>query len=171
MVINERREQFRIETHLTLSWSLVSAETEERDKLATINAELHSAIEELALFDDQAAKVARLLNRKIAAIHAALTNDDTDGRWLPVNLSASGISFDVDSAIDRPNTLLLTLTLPDSGELVSLKADVIECAPQRSDVARYRVRCAFLTGQEAASDQILAFINRSQLTNFAAQKQ
>lgn len=159
------RDYFRIDTEVHLAWTKVSSGDDSQSKLGEIDQQLQAALSYLQLRDADGARVLALLSRKVDAIYAELNGSSSSAKWLPVNISGSGIAFPLTEALAADTALAISLELPDTGVTVRVKATVISCAPVERG---FSCRCRFDEDQEVVTDQIVAFVNREQMAQLSA---
>ncbi len=148
--MSERRRYFRIDDTVGLNYKVIDA-TEARhleQALKTgqrrssdmvqlfhgLEVQVGLAVEELRSTAPQSAAVAELLNEKINILGRLMIDARLKKQGGPrgVNLSACGLAFDQDEAIDSGTLLELQLTLFPSYTFIVLIGEVVDC-PENED--------------------------------------
>ena len=161
------RDYFRINTELQLAWALVSGDCSGETALGSIDTQLQAAITHLQMRDAEGAKVLALLSQKIDAIYSELSGSGSGRHLTKVNISGSGIAFDIDQEVEEGALVSLALEIPDIHVTVRLKAHVVGCLRKSSGIGQWRLRCRYDEGQDTATDQIVAYVNRVQMADLS----
>ncbi len=174
--MRERRGYFRICDDIALTYQVVDEETylEERNKesnartnsfnikakftamersLRPVMARLKERSEDLAFYLEA-------VNDKLDMLAEVLFRSDGEAGNLPtqkVNLSAGGISFEVQEPLERGKLLKLRLLLPPTSVGIETFARVVYCREERtpeSEPFPYRVGVEFMHMRDEDSDLI-----------------
>ena len=161
------RDYFRINTEMQVAWALITGDCSGESPLGAIDTQLQSAITNLKMRDAEGARVLGLLSQKIDAIYSELSGSGSGRHQMKVNISGSGIAFDIDQEVEEGARVSLALELPDIQITVRLKAHVVGCLRRSSGSGLWRLRCRYESGQDMATEQIVAFVNRLQLADLS----
>ncbi|WP_435686536.1 hypothetical protein [Sedimenticola selenatireducens] len=182
---NERRQFFRIDDSLSLSYRQVSSDRlaasiecleNEIDSdftvvssLAAVSQEMMGTLNKIESSRPEIAAYLKSLNRKIDILGRALMAQTTELLKQPaqaVNLSATGISFQVTEFIQPGSTLELKLLLTPSYAGILSFVEVIGCDPAAPEPEEpdpgYNLRTAFVHIRERDRDVLIQHVIQRQ---------
>ena len=185
----ERRQFFRIDDYVRLSYSLVSdlrglpgeaidTPRQTRDEMQKdLEAEFNNTLNALWRDYPLAAKALSQLNRKLDLIGAATSGDLEDStvgeRPTRVNISGSGIAFSSDSMFPAGQLLDLDIVLLPSESPLRIMARVVDAAvipgADETDARPYLVRAEFALRDSAAQETLISHIVQRQQAQRAEQ--
>lgn len=182
---NERRQFFRIDDSLSLSYRQVSSDRlaasiecleNEIDSdftvvssLAAVSQEMMGTLNKIESSRPEIAAYLKSLDRKIDILGRALMAQTTEllkQPAQPVNLSATGISFQVSEFIQPGSTLELKLLLTPSYAGILSFVEVIGCDPAVPEPGEpdpgYNLRTAFVHIRERDRDVLIQHVIQRQ---------
>ncbi|WP_321527620.1 hypothetical protein [Sedimenticola selenatireducens] len=182
---NERRQFFRIDDSLSLSYRQVSSDRlaasiecleNEIDSdftvvssLAAVSQEMMGTLNKIESSRPEIAAYLKSLDRKIDILGRALMAQTTELLKQPaqaVNLSATGISFQVSEFIQPGSTLELKLLLTPSYAGILSFVEVIGCDPAAPEPEEpdpgYNLRTAFVHIRERDRDVLIQHVIQRQ---------
>ncbi|AKH19099.1 hypothetical protein AAY24_00650 [Sedimenticola thiotaurini] len=180
---NERRQFFRIDDSLSLSYRQIpadqlagSVESLETgvdsdftvvSSLAAVSQEMAGTLNKIDRRQPEVASYLKSLDKKIEILGRVLMAHTTELLGQPaqsVNLSGTGISFQVEEAIQPGTILELKLLLTPSYAGILCFAEVIGCDPtgDQSDPQRYNLRATFAHIRERDRDVLIQHVIQRQ---------
>ena len=182
---NERRQFFRIDDSLSLSYRQVSSDRlaasiecleNEIDSdftvvssLAAVSQEMMGTLNKIESSRPEIAAYLKSLNRKIDILGRALMAQTTELLKQPaqaVNLSATGISFQVTEFIQPGSTLELKLLLTPSYAGILSYVEVVGCDPAAPEPGEpgegYNLRTTFVHIRERDRDVLIQHVIQRQ---------
>ena len=169
----DRREYFRVDTPLLLSWRIRSErEREDEDPLEGLNQQISDMVTELAPMQPSMCALLQLLNNKIDAVRDEARGGGQARRRVQVSISGSGAAFNVDQPVERGTAVEITIMLPTTNSPVSINAEVVGCqqVPTQHEQTLYRLRCHFSKGQDAITEQLVNFVSTVQQQQLAERR-
>lgn len=180
---DERRQYFRIEDSLSLSYKPVPLDevpacVERLEKeldshftvvssLAAITQEMTGTLHKIEASRPEIAAYLKSLDKKIEILGRAFLAQTTELFVQPaqeVNLSATGISFNVDDPVAAGTVLELKILLMPTYTGILSFADVISCDPVETDEPKqqYQLRTSFTHIRERDRDVLIQHVIKRQ---------
>jgi len=177
----ERRGFFRINDDVALTYRLVSGDAASKtledlgissDEPATLTNELEKMNEVSRIHfrhvEKESPEIARYFSYieakiNLLAHHIMMANDDLFVQSTqPVNISGSGVSFNVDSALDNGSCLEVKFTLNPSMVTINTFSEVVSCEPEDG---KFRVAVVFKKLRDADRDMLIRHVVKKQMNN------
>ena len=177
----DRRRYFRIDDYLLLDYERIEPQRRvetaellrrrigvhkhEHQLFKSIETQISSLLKELSHLQPEVTKALKLLNAKLNMLEEGYLQeaDSPDEMKLqPVSLSACGISFGVNEALDSGETLLLDLVLLPDYISLKLLGDVVGCTAQEGDGYGYQIRVEFDFPHREDMETLIQHIMRKQ---------
>lgn len=176
MTTSERREYFRINDRVGLSYKIIRDPSDEDPYAGEVEPSLHDVIADIDRQFNQAsntiwqenptiAQAFGLLNRKLAILTALVLPEEKAGSFTDteVNISGGGLGFPCSEELPADTRLEMTLTLRPSNIHLELTAHVTDCQRLADNIDKpYWVRVNFEPGNEAAQEQLIQHIVQRQ---------
>ena len=165
-MLDNTRQHYRVNTTLMLGWQLIdgSETTDDPNQqlLQEMGMEVQRLLHNAPSADGTLSKVMQLLNQRITLLGDLVTGDTQNLNLIAVNISGSGIAFHSSEPLSLDDVVKIRLTLPQTSEILTLKAKVIGCDPVEGLEGEFNLRCHFLDDQDAAQASIFSFVNKVQ---------
>jgi len=177
----ERRDFFRINDDVALTYRLVSSDEAsktledlggDKNEPATLTNELEKMHEVSRIHfrhvEKESPEVARYFSYieekiNLLAHHIMMANDELFVESTqPVNISGSGVSFTVDSELERGSCLEVKFTLTPSMVTINTFSEVVSCQP---DGSKFRVAVVFKHLRDADRDMLIRHVVKKQMNN------
>jgi len=187
-IANERREYYRFDETLMMSYSIIAAtDDNQNNKEQFANKQAKVLINEFSSMTQQIkVSLGRLNNRspeitscfkildaKINLLAQTVLYQDKENslKRHQANISAGGISFAVEKNIPVDTQLLLQLVLPPELNVLHVKARVVTCNENKSDDLPYIVSTQFIETNDITEDIIVRHIMHRQSDQLRAKKE
>ncbi len=170
----ERREYFRFNESLMMSYQLEDAETSATDQVALdlidefsqMTQQLKTSIARMPGRSVELANSLKLLDAKINLLAQTLLYKDEDNNLTrhQINISAGGLSFGVREEIAVGTIIKLQLVLPPELNTLQVRAKVVNCKKNEDKNSEYPycLSVKFIDTSDLVQDTIVRHIMRCQ---------
>ncbi|MCS5710349.1 PilZ domain-containing protein [Candidatus Berkiella aquae] len=191
---DERRRYFRIEDEVILTWRKITLQEKEQGLariqrgeidypdtaglFLSMEADLIDVIHSLAKQPEMAQAI-DLLNRKINLFARCIPLNNSvstllDEEAQPVSLSASGISFETNEAVNKDQDIQLEMVLIPERIYILCFAVVVDCLPIESQTDEnaqiYRMNVDFTTIRDEDIERLVQHIMRKEVAFLRARR-
>ncbi len=178
-MMNDRRQFFRINDTVSLKYRIVQNDDieeeirrAEHDKHAlselknafnVIDSRIFSRIERLQKSEPLAADILGLFDKKLTLMQHMLLqgedNEDIMSNMQPVNLSASGMSFESNTPINEGSHLKIDMVLFPEYHYVTTYAQVVDCRKKIDDsLYRFKVSVEYAGMSDKVQEDIVQHV-------------
>ena len=179
--MKDRRQFYRINDKISLNYRIIEfdhehqdgSKTEEefnefadmRNTLFCIDARLEDISTELTNVHPLISEMLTLLNKKIT-LHEHLSGINTETTQLntarEVNLSANGVAFETDEAIENGTNLRIEMIMFPENHYVPVYARVVSCRKLKGESSAYSIAVEYVTISDKDEERIIHHILKKQ---------
>ncbi|MBN9288323.1 MAG: hypothetical protein BGO43_09235 [Gammaproteobacteria bacterium 39-13] len=189
----ERRRYFRIDDEVILAWRELTSEEKNRRLqqfmlgeieypdigrlYLSLESDINSLVQELMPRESRAARAVQLLNRKINLIARGGPLNATQRTLLdeapqPVNISACGVAFMVEHAIEESTDLQIEMILVPEKTYILCYGVVVGCDKvAKTQTKPYRVNIDFVAMREDDRDRLIQHIMQKEMEMLKLRRQ
>jgi hypothetical protein len=181
---HERREYYRFDESLMISYSIVGKQTSSVDlaqfqamellnTFSSMTGQLKMSLSRMQNRSPESSNCFKILDAKINLLAQTVLyqNSDNNLKARKVTISAGGISFGVDEAIEAGTQLSLQLVLPPELNVLSISANVLKCHKSTDNNFPYYISTKFYETNDVTEDTIVRHIMRVQSDQLRAKKE
>lgn len=181
----DRREYYRIEESVLMSYSIVTTEDEAKNtqpadpsldiinEFANVSAQMKTALGRIAERSPDVASCLKNLDTKINLLSQVMlmNNEEQTLTRHNINISAGGLAFSSQKDINEGTLLRLKLLLPPDLSLMMQKGKVVSCIRQDNLEHPFQISVEFMDLSDSNQDAIARHIMRLQAQQLRQRKE